>query len=140
MERWLPKPIKNQQACINTLHITNSTDPPWMMKGIVPSILTTYYFQTIYKEDYWKVAIAFYRNLKCIGWNKDKLEPMFVSAHDKLARPKLTNNESIEEEISNKEQLILHLEYHPNDIPKRKLRETWNECCRDLLSKPTNKG
>ena len=84
--------------------------------------------------------MAFYRNLKRRGWRRVKLEPMFVSAHDKLARPKTTNNESTEEEKSNKEQVILHLEYHPNDVPKRKLREIWDECCMDLLSKPTSKG
>ena len=29
-----------------------SAYPPWMMKGIVLSMLTTYYFQNTYKEDY----------------------------------------------------------------------------------------
>ena len=84
--------------------------------------------------------MAFYRNPKRRGWSRDTLEPMLVSAHDKLTRPTLTNNESIEEERSNKEQAILQLEYRPNDIPTRKLRETWDECCLELLSKPTNKG
>ena len=111
-----------------------------MIEGIVLSMLTTYYFQNTYKEGYWKVAMVFYRNLKRRGWSRDKLKPMFVSAHDKLTHPKLTNNESTEEEISNKEQVIIHLEYHPNDVPKQKLREIWDGCCMDLLSKPTNKG
>ena len=35
--------------------------PPWMMKGIVPSMLTTYYFQNTHKEDYWKVEMTFYK-------------------------------------------------------------------------------
>ena len=118
----------------------NSAHPPWMMKGIVLSMLTTYYFQNTYKEDYWEVAMTFYRNLKRRGWSRDRLEPMFVSAHDKLTRPKLAIIESTEEEVSNKEQVILHLEYHPNDVPRQKLREIWDECCMDLLAKPTNKG
>ena len=85
--------------------------------------------------------MAFYNNLKCRGWSRDKLEPMFVSAHNKLTCPKPTNNESTEKEmLSNKEQIILHLEYHPNDVPERKLREIWDDCCMDLLSKPTSKS
>ena len=32
------------------------------------------------------------------------------------------------------------MKYHPNDVPKLNLREIWDECCMDLLSKPTNKG
>ena len=120
--------------------IFNSAHPPWMMKGIVLNMLTTYYFQNTYKEDYWEAAMTFYRNLKRRGWSRDKLEPVFVSTHDKLTRPKSTNNKSIEEEISNEEQVILHLEYHPNDTPKREFRETWDESCMDLLSRPTNKG
>ena len=83
-----------------------SAHPPWMMKDNVLSMLTTYYFQNTFKEDYWKAALTFYKNLKRRGWSRDKLEPMFISAHDKLIRPKLANNKSTEEEISNKEQII----------------------------------
>ena len=87
------------------------------------------------------MAIVFYKNLKRRGWSRDKLEPMFVSAHNKLTCPKLPNNESTEKEmISNKERVILHLEYHPNDVAKQKLREIWDDCCMDLLSKPTSKS
>ena len=75
-----------------------------MMKGIVLSMLITSYFQNTYKEDYWKVAVAFYKNLKCRGWSRDKLDPVFISAHNKLTCPKPTNNESKEKIIiSNKE-------------------------------------
>ena len=109
----------------------------WVLRRYFDCVEHAYYFQNTYKKDNWKATMTFYRHLKRREWIRDK--PV-VSAHDKLTCSKLTNNKSIEEEISNKEQLILHLEYHPNDIPKRKLRETWNECCRDLLSKPTNKG
>ena len=64
------------------------------------------------------------KNLKRRRYSRNKLEPMFVSAHNKFTCPKPTNNESTEKEmISNKEQIILHLENHPNDVPKQKLRE-----------------
>ena len=119
----------------------SSAHPPWMMKGSVLSMLTTYYFQNNYKEGYWKEVVTFYKNLKRRGWSRGKLEPIFISVHDKLTRPQLANNESTEEEISTKEQIILHLEYHLNDVCtcfKQKLRELCDECCMDLLSK-TNK-
>ena len=66
------------------------------------------------------------------------MEPMFINAHDKLTRPKYANNESTKEKIGNKEEIILHLEYHPNDVPKQKLREIWDDCCMNILSKSTN--
>ena len=70
------------------------------------------------------------------------MEPIFISARDKFTCPQLANNESTEEEISNKEQIILHLEYHLNDVPVlRKSLENYVMnvawiCCQ----KPTNKG
>ena len=54
---------------------STSAHPPWMMKGIVLSMLTTYYFKNTYNEDYWKVAMAFYKNLKHRGWSRMNWSP-----------------------------------------------------------------
>ena len=34
-----------------------------------------------------------------------------------------------QEPASNKERLFIHLEYHPNDIPRKRIREIYNQHC-----------
>ena len=36
--------------------------------------------------------------------------------------------------------MILHMEYHPNEIPRKKIRELWNKNCGELLSKTVAEG
>ena len=36
--------------------------------------------------------------------------------------------------------MILHIEYHPNEIPRKKIRELWNKNCVELLSKTVAEG
>ena len=38
------------------------------------------------------------------------------------------------------EQIVLHLEYHPNDIPRKRVRQLFAETCEPLLSRDINNG
>ena len=41
----------------------------------------------------------------------------------------------LDEPPSNKERLFLHVEYHPNELPKGAIRETYNHTCGELFEK-----
>ena len=56
----------------------NSAHPPWMLKGIVFSMLKRYYYQNSHLEDFWKIAMLLYKRLKDQGWDRKTLEPMLV--------------------------------------------------------------
>ena len=56
--------------------------------------------------------MEFYKNLKPKGWSREQLKPMFVAAHEKLISAN-TIEQSVKKNITSKEQMILHLEYHP---------------------------
>ena len=38
------------------------------------------------------------------------------------------------------EQILLHLEYHPDDIPREKVRQLFSEMCKPLFSRDTDDG
>ena len=42
----------------------NSAHPLWMIKGIILSMLSRYYYQNTYVEDYWTVSMQIYNHLK----------------------------------------------------------------------------
>merc|ERR1711862_404654 len=85
--------------------------------------------------------MLYYRRLRRRGWDRKTLEPIFVEAHKKIESQQ-EDSEPAEkvEEISNKEHVILHLEYHPNDIPRKKIRDLWDNHCVELLSKSVADG
>jgi hypothetical protein len=116
----------------------NSAHPPWMIGGIVFSMLKRYYHQNTHVEDYWRVAMSFYKRLKDRGWDRRTLETAFVSAHMKITSPPAKEKKT-KDEISNRETVILHFEYNRHDIQRKKVREIWNETC-GLLEKSISEG
>ena len=97
-----------------------------MMKGVVHSMLRRYHRQNTKEEDYWKVSMRLYNHLKDRGWTRQQLEPMFVTAHNKIIDPDQTNTKQTNE-ISNREIAILHMEYNKFDIPRWEIRAICNE-------------
>ena len=133
---------KTYQKPINLYqYITpNSAHPPWMIKGIVTSTLQTYHYQNTHAEDYWDIAMLYYRRLRMRGWDRKTLEPIFVKAHKKIESQQEEAEPAEEVEILNKEHVILHLEYHPNDIPRKRIRDLWDKHCGELLSQSVANG
>ena len=133
---------KTYQKPINLYqYITpSSAHPPWMIQGIITSMIKGYYHQNTNLDDFWEVSMKFYRNMKARGWDRKLLEPMFITAYNKAkAQPEHQSNANLEE-VKPKERMILHLEYHPNDIPRKLIRRTWDKYCREYLSKPISDG
>ena len=117
----------------------NSAHPSWMISGIIYSMLKRYYQQNTCRDDYWKVAMAFYNHLKYRGWNRRTLEKYFVASHNRLTGTtfkKTTNDHSL---ISNKETAILHFEYNKYDIPRKEMRKIWTDTC-SLLEEEKKDG
>jgi len=118
----------------------NSAHPPWMIKGIISSMLNRYYYQNTYVEDYWTVSMQFYNHLKDRGWDGAIIEPHFVVAHERIRSHPRKKREQVDEKYpSNKDIAILHMEYHPDDIPRKRVRDLWNENCA-LLERSVDEG
>ena len=79
--------------------------------------------------------MQFYKRLKTRGWDKRTLEPIFTAAHKQLLSQPEGTNKTQENEISTRDRMILHLEYHPGDIPRKIVRDLWPEHCGEYLSK-----
>ena len=45
----------------------NSAHPPWMIQGMITSTIKCYYHQNSSIDDYWKVSMKFYLNMKARG-------------------------------------------------------------------------
>ena len=111
------------------------------MEGIMYSLIKKYYDQNSRYNDFAKMTQLLFKRHVSRGWSPDILKPIFASAKKKIkwehAQNRTLNNlPTINSPINVKQvQQFLHLTYHPNDIPRHKIREIYAEECQDTLSK-----
>ena len=118
----------------------HSSHPPGMIKGMVYGLLQQYFLQNSIRDDYWKMVRLFYRRLKRQGWSRATLEPIFIEAHESLMIKTQTMKVSEKEKLNYKKLVILHLEYHEKDMPRKLVRKLFEEHCGDILSKDLDDG
>ena len=60
---------KTYQKPLNLYQYTcpNPAQPPWMLKGIVFSMLNRYYYQNRHLKDLWEIAMLLFKRLKDQG-------------------------------------------------------------------------
>ena len=116
----------------------NSAHPPWMLKGIVFSMLKRYYYQNSHVKDFWEIAMLLYKRLKDRGWDRKTLEPIFIWSHNEIISPRKKRKEELEP-ITNRDIAIVHSEYNRHDIQRKKIREIWNDTM-GLLEKDIDEG
>ena len=65
---------------------------------------------------------------------------MFIEAPEKVKTKPEPHSRAQKDEVGNKHRMILHHEYHPNDIPRRLIRNAWSKHCGEFLSQKTSDG
>ena len=85
--------------------------------------------------------------MKARNWDQATLKPIFVAAHEKItsqqkqkAQPQPQPLLEAESVSDTEEQIVLHLEYHPDDIPRKKVRELFTKTCEPIFSHDANDG
>ena len=114
----------------------NSAHPPGMMKGIVYGLLRNYYLQNSNESDYIQMAVLLLRRLVARGWDRTYIKSLIQSADSRLRSAEAqssTNTPNEGRPLTNKERLFLHLEYHPNGMPRSEIRQIYNSACGELL-------
>ena len=118
----------------------HSCHPQSTLKGMIYSLMRTYYKQNTYKRDYVDTVITMFHYLLARGWDRYVLKDLILAADVKLQQ--LDLQVSLQENLSQaiispptiREHLFFHLPYHPHDIPRRRLRQLYNHYCHDALS------
>lgn len=130
---------KTYQKALNLYQyiMPNSAHPPWMMRGIIYSLMRNYYRQNTKMSDYVSMGVKLFQRHVARGWSRIVMKEYILSADIKLRSNK--NPTSVtsqpQEPASNKERLFIHLEYHPNDIPRKRIREIYNQHCSEVFER-----
>lgn len=118
-----------------------SAHPPWMMRGIIYSLMRNYRRQNTYDEDYYEVAIKLFDRHVARGWDRATMRDYILDADRKLSFPSPTtqpSNPPPPTNPSNKERLFIHMEYQPHDIPRKHVRAIYNMTCKEVFETELN--
>lgn len=88
------------------------------------------------------LAMLFYKRLKARAWDRATLEPIFAAAWKKICSEPKQKPDTQSEELSRREHLIIHFEYHRHryGIPRKLVRKLYNEHCGELFEKSVHDG
>ena len=117
----------------------HSSHPPSALKGMVYSLMRTYFKQNTRRQDYISTVTSMFHHLLARGWNKLSLKETIIAADKKLQlqhyhEATTPENQPTTTNVVERESLYFHLPYHPNDIPRRRIRQLYNHYCRDVFS------
>ena len=118
----------------------SSAHPPWMMRGIIYSLMKNYRRQNTYTSDYHSMAIKLFDRHVARGWDRATMRSYILDADRKLrlsvpSTPIPTLNPTNDD---NKERLFIHMEFHPNDIPRKYIRAIYDNTCKDVFESVLN--
>lgn len=117
----------------------HSAHPPGMIKGMVYGLLRRYYEQNSEREDFLHIMSLLYKRLIWRGWDQEFLKELFLSSYERVkskapSRAELAANLGpVEQEDSSRKRLFFHLEYHPCDLPRRQIRQLYDQVCKDTF-------
>ncbi len=110
-----------------------------MMEGIIYGLLRNYRRQNTNLEDYHNMAILLFKRHVARGWDRATMKGYILNADKKLNMPTPTTNTAaaipMAQVLSNRERLFIHMEYHPNDIPKKAVRALYEHYCKSSFER-----
>ena len=112
----------------------SSAHPQGCIKGTVYSLINRYYRHNTNRKDYIFYVAELYRHLLNRGWETTYIRQLIMDATTKIeergSRPRTPPTSK-----SDEESLYIHLEYHPDNISRQKLRQLYDQHCGELFLK-----
>lgn len=116
----------------------HSAHPANTINGTIYGLLRTYYHQNTYDSDFVKIARQLFIRHVYQGWDQTILKKIFAAAFQKL-KHQLANPapppppDDDETKKVDRSQLFFHMQYHPNDIPRKTVRQIYDEECSEVF-------
>lgn len=113
-----------------------------MMAGIVYGEMKRYHWQCTDRQDYVEIVGKFFKRCRNRGWELKHLKRIFLEAEHKLSNPKplptsIDDPQDLVEQLDNdpntRDRLFLKVPFHPNYIPRHRIREIYRQECEDEL-------
>ena len=117
----------------------SSAHPPGCIKGTVYGLIGRYYAQNTHRKDYLYFVQMLYRHLLDRGWERQYTRQLILdaAANIEAREPKGSKSSSPDTDNTN-DRLFFHLQYHPDDISRKRIQELYQEHCGELFLRELN--
>ncbi|KAL7525875.1 hypothetical protein ACHAWF_001543, partial [Thalassiosira exigua] len=95
--------------------------------GVRGALNISYYHQNSREQDYFKMEAKLFSCFVARVWDKATIKALIFFSDDKLCKTPTTLPPP--QPTSNQQRLLIYLEYHPNDIPRKRIRELYKLHC-----------
>jgi hypothetical protein len=97
-----------------------------------------YHAQNTYREDYVHFVRLLYRRLLERGWEREYIRDLILNACavvEKKSKPPTAEPTTppTNQTTSEAKLLFIHLQYHPDDISRRRIQELYDKYCGNLF-------
>ena len=107
-----------------------SAHPIGVIKGTIFGLLSRYFAQNTHREDYIYFVTLLYRRLLRRNWQIEDIYPIFLEAAERIeAKSRETSQATTSKDGKLDNTMFIHLQYHPHDIPRRTIRQLFEEHC-----------
>ena len=115
---------------------SSSAHPISCLKGTIYGLLSRYHAQNTYRDDYLYFVRLLYRRLLARGWERKLLRDFFLESSSRIeerSRRPCNSTTPPPPEIKDEERLFIHVEYHPDDISRKRIQELYSKHCAELF-------
>ena len=119
-----------------------SAHPPNMIKGIIYSLMRNYHRQNTLESDYHDIAAKLFTRHVAREWDRTLMKSLILDADKRIKSTPptlpppppilpLPGHHRPPPEVV--DTLYLHWQYHPNDIPRNRLRAIYDTTCKNVI-------
>ena len=110
----------------------SSAHPRSCIDGTIFGCVRRYFLQNTHRSDYVRFVVLLYRRLLARGWDRDYIKPVILRACSKMesiarSQPAKSREDKVDD------LLFVHLQFHPEDISRRRLRHLYDATCGPVL-------
>jgi hypothetical protein len=105
-----------------------------MLKGMVYSLMPTYFYQNTHAADYRAAVLWLFHHLIAQGWDKDELKKSILAADAKLQIRNQAGDPVPAAKLHTCDNIFFHLSNHPFGIPKRCIHQLYDLHCQEAFS------
>jgi hypothetical protein len=111
----------------------HSAHPPGCLRGLISGSIHRFKRLNTRHDDYRAAINRFYARILARGYTRATVDPLFEQAARRHEKPKLRFSfqptAASDEESEQGETLFFHIEYHPRDVSRRAIQETYAATC-----------
>ena len=115
---------------------------PNMIKGIIYSLMRSYYRQNTLESDYHNMAVKLFERHVARGWDRTLIKSLILEAQQRIKSTPLPTQTTTPAPVQPQplpgqprvvDTLYLHWQYHPNDITRKQLRTIYETTCKKKI-------